>query len=122
MTIAVAPSSNSDAGTYTMTLEMLINSLPTTAPKESTFTVTITTSAETTTTTAATTTTTSTTDTPTNEPPVFQSVPLELEVFQLVFKTAESQSWSYELPGTEDPDGDDIQTTVNVNTATFVAF
>ena len=40
-----------------------------------------------------------------NTPPVFAE---ELQVFMPVYKTIEPESWSYELPATDDADGDPV--------------
>ena len=110
VTITVAPSSDADAGTYTMTLQLSIDDYPSVAASETTFSVTIT---------AATPVAVAVPEVVVNTAPVFAS---ELSVFQLVFKTNEPESWSYTFPDAEDEDGDDVETIVDVDTATFVSF
>ena len=39
-----------------------------------------------------------------------------------MFKTNEPESWSYTFPDIVDADGDDVETIVDVNLATFVTF
>ena len=39
-----------------------------------------------------------------------------------MFKTNEPESWSYTFPDIVDADGDDVETIVDVKTATFISF
>ena len=80
---------------------MQLDSQPSSSPIETTFQVVITAATATVTEVVTETVTTE------NTAPTFTE---SLEVFQVIYKTVEAESWTYTFPATSDPDGDTVVT------------